>query len=57
MKNPRTLEEMFYIADKYALARDATLDSREQKESATRISLAHPRATTRRENRTILSTW
>jgi hypothetical protein len=57
MKNPRTLEEMFYIADKYALAGDATLDSREQKESATRISLAHPRATTRRENRTILSTW
>jgi hypothetical protein len=31
MKNPRTLEEMFAIANKYALAEEATLDTREQK--------------------------
>jgi hypothetical protein len=36
MKNPRMSEEMFYITNRYALA-----------EEATRISLAHPRATTR----------
>jgi hypothetical protein len=29
MKNPRTSEEMFTIANKYALAEDATLDTRE----------------------------
>jgi hypothetical protein len=31
MKNPRTSEEMFPIANKYALAKEATLDTREQK--------------------------
>jgi hypothetical protein len=31
MKNPRTSEEMFPIANKYALAKEVTLDTREQK--------------------------
>jgi hypothetical protein len=31
MKNPRTSEAMFSIANKYALADEATLDTREQK--------------------------
>jgi hypothetical protein len=31
MKNPRTSEAMFTIANKYALAVEATLDTREQK--------------------------
>jgi hypothetical protein len=31
MKNPRTSEAMFAIANKYALAKEATLDIREQK--------------------------
>jgi hypothetical protein len=30
-KNPRTLEAMFAIANKYALAEEGTLDTREQK--------------------------
>jgi hypothetical protein len=29
MKNPRTSEEMLAIANKYALAKEATLDTRE----------------------------
>jgi hypothetical protein len=29
MKNPRMSEEMFYIANRYAIAEKATLDSRE----------------------------
>jgi hypothetical protein len=33
MKNPRTSEEMFYIANRYALAEEVTLDTIEQKES------------------------
>jgi hypothetical protein len=31
MKNPRTSEAMFTIANKYAMAKEATLDTREQK--------------------------
>jgi hypothetical protein len=31
MKNPRTSEAMFTIANKYALAEEATLNTREQK--------------------------
>jgi hypothetical protein len=31
MKNPRTLEEIFVIANKYALAEEVTLNTREQK--------------------------
>jgi hypothetical protein len=31
MKNPRTSEEIFTIANKYALAEEVTLDTREQK--------------------------
>jgi hypothetical protein len=30
IKNPRTSEAMFAIANKYALAKEATLDTREQ---------------------------
>jgi hypothetical protein len=33
MKNPRMSEVMFYIANRYTLAEEATLDNREQKES------------------------
>jgi hypothetical protein len=33
MKNPRMSEQMFSIANRYALAEEATLDTREQKES------------------------
>jgi hypothetical protein len=29
-KNPRLLEEMFYIANRYALAEEVTLNTREQ---------------------------
>jgi hypothetical protein len=31
MKNPRTLEQMLAIANKYTLTEEATLDTREQK--------------------------
>jgi hypothetical protein len=31
MKNPRMSEAMFTIANKYAMAKEATLDTREQK--------------------------
>jgi hypothetical protein len=31
MKNPRMSEAMFAIANRYALAKEATLDTREQK--------------------------
>jgi hypothetical protein len=31
MKNPRTSEAMFTVANKYAWAEEATLDAREQK--------------------------
>jgi hypothetical protein len=31
MKNPKTSEEMLSITNKYALAEDATLDTRDQK--------------------------
>jgi hypothetical protein len=31
MKNPRMSEEMFAIANKYALAEEVTLDTRDQK--------------------------
>jgi hypothetical protein len=31
MENPRTSEAMFTITNKYALAEEATLDTREQK--------------------------
>jgi hypothetical protein len=34
MKNPKMLEEMLSIANKYALAEEATLDTREQKEES-----------------------
>jgi hypothetical protein len=34
MKNPRTSKEMFYIANRYALAEEATLNSREQKKES-----------------------
>jgi hypothetical protein len=33
MKNPRTLEQMFSITNRYAMAKEVTLDTREQKES------------------------
>jgi hypothetical protein len=33
MKIPRTLEQMFSITNKYAMAEEVTLDTREQKES------------------------
>jgi hypothetical protein len=31
MKNPRTSQDMFAIANKYALAEEATFDTREHK--------------------------
>jgi hypothetical protein len=34
MKNPRTSEEMFYIANKYTLVEEATLDNREHKKES-----------------------
>jgi hypothetical protein len=33
MKNPRTSKQMLAIANKYALAEEATIDTKEQKES------------------------
>jgi hypothetical protein len=33
VKNPRTSEQMFSIANRYTMAEEATLDTREQKES------------------------
>jgi hypothetical protein len=56
MKNPRMSKEMFSIANRYALAKEATLDTREQKKESGHLDQpTHPRATTRRESRTILS--
>jgi hypothetical protein len=37
MKNPRVLEHMFSITNKYALAEEVALDTREQKKE-----LSHP---------------
>jgi hypothetical protein len=34
MKNPTMSEEMFYITNRYAVAKEATLDSREQKKES-----------------------
>jgi hypothetical protein len=55
MKNPRMLEQMFSIANRYTLTEEATPDTKEQKESGHQTSSAHPRATTRRESQTVLS--
>jgi hypothetical protein len=57
MKNPRMLEEMVYIANRYALAKEVTLDNREKKKESGHVDQPHPWAMTRRENRTILSMW
>jgi hypothetical protein len=60
MKNPRTSEAMFAIANKDALAENVTLDTREQKkekDTAMQTSLAHPRAMTRRGKWIVLSMW
>jgi hypothetical protein len=54
IKNPRTSEEMLDTANKYALAEEATLDTREQKkdrELAIWISLGPAGVTTRRGKR------
>jgi hypothetical protein len=37
MKNPRTLEQMFSSANRYALAEEATLDTREQKKESSHM--------------------
>jgi hypothetical protein len=42
MKTPRTSEEMFTIANKYALAEEATLDTREQKKEKESGHINHP---------------
>jgi hypothetical protein len=58
MKNPRTSEAMFTIANKYALVEETTLtlgNRRRKMTRATRTSLAHPRAMTRRGKRIIPS--
>jgi hypothetical protein len=55
MKNPKMLEQMLSIANIYALAEEATLNTREQKESGHSNYPAHPRAKTRRESRVVLS--
>jgi hypothetical protein len=34
MKNPRMSEELFYITNMYALAEEATIDTREQKKES-----------------------
>jgi hypothetical protein len=34
MKNPTMSEEMFYITNRYAVAKEATLESREQKKES-----------------------
>jgi hypothetical protein len=34
VKNPRTSEQIFSIANRYALAEEATLDTREQKKES-----------------------
>jgi hypothetical protein len=34
MKNPRLLEEMFYIANRYVMAEEATLNTKEQKKES-----------------------
>jgi hypothetical protein len=54
MKNPRISEAMFAIANKYALAEEATLDSKEQKKETWTI-LAHPRVTIRKGKRIVPS--
>jgi hypothetical protein len=56
MKNPRMSEEMFSspIDMPQLRRRPSTAESR-RRSRATRISLAHPRAMTRRENWTVLS--
>jgi hypothetical protein len=34
MRNPKMLEEMFYITNRYTLAEEVTLDTREQKKES-----------------------
>jgi hypothetical protein len=52
MKNPRTSEQMFSIANRYALAEEVTLDTREQKKE-----LTHPDqpSSSKGQSQTILS--
>jgi hypothetical protein len=42
MKNPKTSEEMFTIANKYALAEEPTLNTREQKKEKESGHTDHP---------------
>jgi hypothetical protein len=42
MKNPRTSEEMFAITNKYTLAEEVTLDTREQKKEKESGHTNHP---------------
>jgi hypothetical protein len=42
MKNPRMSEAMFAIANKYALAEEVTLDTREQKKKKDSDHVDHP---------------
>jgi hypothetical protein len=44
MKNPRTSEEMFAITNKYALAKEAILDTREQKKKKESSHSNQPRS-------------
>jgi hypothetical protein len=42
MKNPRTFEEMLEITKEYALAEEATLDTRDQKKDKELSNSDHP---------------
>jgi hypothetical protein len=42
MKNPKISEAMFAITNKYALAKEATLDAREQKKEKESDHMDHP---------------
>jgi antitoxin component of MazEF toxin-antitoxin module len=53
MKNPRMSEQMFSIANRYALAEEATPDNREQKKESGHLDQpSSSKGKTKRENRT-----
>jgi hypothetical protein len=56
MTNPRTSEEMFAIANKYALAKEVTLDTREQQKKKESGHTDQPSSSKGRGRWIILST-
>jgi hypothetical protein len=55
MKNPRALEQMFSIANRYTLTEESMLDTREQKESGYPDQPSSSKGHDKKRNQTVLS--